>query len=99
MQTAKDPLLQPFQLSHLTLKDRIMSTRHTMLSAVDGAPQQRYQRYHEEKGFMSPVRTGREYILETVILARARSSPVREADSRRAKDESRGKGTDEFRSN
>ena len=47
--TSKDPLLQPFQLRHLTLKNRIMSTSHTMLYAVDGAPQQRYQLYHEEK--------------------------------------------------
>ena len=47
--TAKDPLLQPFSLRHLTLKNRIMSTSHTMLYAVDGAPQARYQLYHEEK--------------------------------------------------
>jgi 2,4-dienoyl-CoA reductase-like NADH-dependent reductase (Old Yellow Enzyme family) len=46
---SKDPLLQPFQLRNLTLKNRIMSTSHTMLYAVDGAPQQRYQLYHEEK--------------------------------------------------
>jgi len=46
---SNDPLLQPFQLRHLTLKNRIMSTSHTMLYAVDGAPQERYQRYHEEK--------------------------------------------------
>ena len=44
-----DPLLQPFHLRHLTLKNRIMSTSHTMLYAVDGAPQERYQLYHEEK--------------------------------------------------
>ena len=47
--TSKDPLLQPFQLRHLTLKNRIMSTSHATLYAVDGAPQQRYQLYHEEK--------------------------------------------------
>ncbi len=47
--TSEDPLLSPFQLRHLTLKNRIMSTSHTMLYAVDGAPQQRYQLYHEEK--------------------------------------------------
>jgi len=46
---SKDPLLQPFQFRHLTLKNRIMSTAHTMLYAVDGAPQERYQLYHEEK--------------------------------------------------
>ena len=47
--SSKDPLLQPFRLRHLTLKNRIMSTSHTMLYAVDGAPQERYQLYHEEK--------------------------------------------------
>ncbi len=41
--TAKDPLLQPFSLGHLTLKNRIMSTSHTMVYAVDGAPELRYQ--------------------------------------------------------
>ena len=47
--TSGDPLLQPFRLRHLTLKNRIMSTSHTMLYAVDGAPQEREQLYHEEK--------------------------------------------------
>jgi len=47
--TGNDPLLQPFQLRHLTLKNRILSTCHTMLYAVDGSPQERYQLYHEEK--------------------------------------------------
>ena len=46
---SKDPLLQPFSLRHLTLKNRIMSTSHTMLHSIDGAPQERYQLYHEEK--------------------------------------------------
>jgi 2,4-dienoyl-CoA reductase-like NADH-dependent reductase (Old Yellow Enzyme family) len=46
---SKDPVLQPFKLKNLTLKNRIMSTSHTMLYAVDGAPQERYQLYHEEK--------------------------------------------------
>ncbi len=39
---SKDPLLQSFKLRHLTLKNRIKSTSHTMLYAVDGARQQRY---------------------------------------------------------
>ena len=47
--TSREPLLQPFQLKHLTLKNRILSTSHTMLYAVDGAPQEREQLYHEEK--------------------------------------------------
>lgn len=46
---SNDPLLQSFSLRHLTLKNRIMSTSHTMLYAADGAPQERYQLYHEEK--------------------------------------------------
>ena len=46
---SNDPLMQPFQLRHLTLKNRIISTSHAILYSVDGAPQERYQRYHEEK--------------------------------------------------
>jgi 2,4-dienoyl-CoA reductase-like NADH-dependent reductase (Old Yellow Enzyme family) len=44
-----DPLLQPFQLRHLTLKNRVMSTSHEPAYAVDGLPKLRYQLYHEEK--------------------------------------------------
>ena len=44
-----DPLLEPFQLKHLTLKNRIMSTSHEPAYAVDGLPKLRYQLYHEEK--------------------------------------------------
>lgn len=47
--TAADPLLQPFQLRHLTLRNRIMSTAHEPAYAVDGLPKLRYQLYHEEK--------------------------------------------------
>ena len=47
--TTTDPLLQPFKLRNLDLKNRVMSTSHTMLYAVDGAPKERYQLYHEEK--------------------------------------------------
>ena len=44
-----DPLLQPFQLKHLTLRNRIISTCHEPAYAEDGKPQLRYQLYHEEK--------------------------------------------------
>ena len=44
-----DPLLQPFQLRHLTLKNRVMSTAHAPSYVEDGLPQLRYQLYHEEK--------------------------------------------------
>ncbi len=44
-----DPLLQPFQLKHLKLKNRIMSTSHEPAYADDALPKERYQAYHEEK--------------------------------------------------
>ena len=44
-----DPLLQPFQLKHLTLKNRIMSTSHEPAYAEDGMPTERYRLYHLEK--------------------------------------------------
>jgi len=31
--TSEDPLLSPFQLRHLTLKNRIVSTSHTIQDA------------------------------------------------------------------
>lgn len=47
--TMNDPLLQPFQLKHLTLKNRILSTSHEPSYAEDAKPKLRYQLYHEEK--------------------------------------------------
>lgn len=44
-----DPLLQPFQLRHLTLRNRIMSTSHACGLEDGGMPTDRYQAYHEEK--------------------------------------------------
>lgn len=44
-----DPLLQPFELKGLTLRNRILSTSHAPGYAEDGKPKQRYQLYHEEK--------------------------------------------------
>jgi 2,4-dienoyl-CoA reductase-like NADH-dependent reductase (Old Yellow Enzyme family)/thioredoxin reductase len=44
-----DPLLQPFQLKHLTLKNRIMSTAHEPAYSEDGMPKDRYRLYHVEK--------------------------------------------------
>ena len=48
MSTA-DPLLQPFQLKHLRLKNRIISTSHEPAYSEDGLPKERYRLYHEEK--------------------------------------------------
>ena len=44
-----DPLLQPFKLRHLHLKNRVMSTAHAPAYAEDGHPRDRYRLYHEEK--------------------------------------------------
>lgn len=44
-----DPLLMPFWLKHLQLKNRVMSTSHACGLELNGFPQDSYQRYHEEK--------------------------------------------------
>ena len=44
-----DPLLQPYQLKHLTLKNRIMITSHEPAYPEDGMPKERYRAYHEER--------------------------------------------------
>jgi 2,4-dienoyl-CoA reductase-like NADH-dependent reductase (Old Yellow Enzyme family)/thioredoxin reductase len=44
-----DPLLSPFQLKHLRLRNRVMSTAHEPAYAEDGMPKARYRLYHEEK--------------------------------------------------
>jgi N-methyl-L-proline demethylase len=49
MAQSKDPLLQPFQLKHLTLRNRIMSTSHEPSYSEDGMPKDRYRLYHVEK--------------------------------------------------
>ncbi|MEH6497409.1 MAG: NADH:flavin oxidoreductase [Pseudomonas marincola] len=46
---SKDPLLQPFQLKHLTLRNRIMTTSHEPAYPEDGMPKARYRAYHEER--------------------------------------------------
>lgn len=46
---AQDPLLQPFQLKHLTLRNRIMITSHEPAYPEDGMPKGRYRAYHVER--------------------------------------------------
>lgn len=46
---SKDPLLQPFQLKHLTLRNRIMTTSHEPAYGDDGMPKDRYRLYHLER--------------------------------------------------
>jgi 2,4-dienoyl-CoA reductase-like NADH-dependent reductase (Old Yellow Enzyme family)/thioredoxin reductase len=47
--SVNDPLLQPYQLRHLHLRNRILSTSHAPSFAEDGHPRDRYRLYHEEK--------------------------------------------------
>ena len=47
--TSRDPLLQPYQLKHLTLRNRVMSTSHEPSYSEDGMPKDRYRLYHVEK--------------------------------------------------
>jgi len=44
-----DPLLQPFQLKHLRLRNRIMTTSHEPAYPEDGLPKNRYRAYHVER--------------------------------------------------
>lgn len=44
-----DPLLQPLQIKHLTLRNRIMLTSHEPAYAEDGMPKERYRAYHVER--------------------------------------------------
>ncbi len=47
--SSRDPLLQPFQLKHLTLRNRIMTTSHEPAYPEDGMPKDRYRLYHLER--------------------------------------------------
>ena len=47
--SSTDPLLQPFQLKHLTLKNRIMTTSHEPAYPEDGMPKGRYRANHVER--------------------------------------------------
>ena len=46
---SNDPLLQPYKLKHLTLKNRIMITSHEPAYPEDGMPKDRYRAYHVER--------------------------------------------------
>jgi N-methyl-L-proline demethylase len=46
---SSDPLLQPYKLKHLTLKNRIMTTSHEPAYPEDGMPKDKYRAYHIER--------------------------------------------------
>ncbi|MEY4257335.1 MAG: hypothetical protein RJA56_236, partial [Pseudomonadota bacterium] len=49
MARANDPLLQPLQIKHLRLKNRLMITAHEPAYAEDGMPKGRYRAYQVER--------------------------------------------------
>ncbi len=49
MSATQDPLLQPYTLKHLVLRNRVMSTSHEPAYSEDGMPKDRYRLYHVEK--------------------------------------------------
>lgn len=46
---SSDPLLQPYTLKHLVLKNRIMITSHEPAYPEEGMPKERYAAYHAER--------------------------------------------------
>jgi 2,4-dienoyl-CoA reductase-like NADH-dependent reductase (Old Yellow Enzyme family)/thioredoxin reductase len=46
---SNDPLLQPYQLKHLKLRNRIIVTAHEPAYPEDGMPKERYRAYHVER--------------------------------------------------
>ena len=44
-----DPLLEPLDIRHLRLRNRIVSTSHEPAYSEDGLPKDRYRLYHREK--------------------------------------------------
>ena len=46
---SSDPLLQPFKLKHLTLRNRIITTAHEPAYPEDGMPKERYRAYQVER--------------------------------------------------
>ena len=49
MSATRDPLLESYQLKHLTLRNRLMSSAHAPGYIEDRMPKQRYRLYHQEK--------------------------------------------------
>lgn len=46
---SRDPLLEPYRLKRLTLRNRIITTAHEPAYAEDGMPKARYRAYHVER--------------------------------------------------
>jgi 2,4-dienoyl-CoA reductase-like NADH-dependent reductase (Old Yellow Enzyme family) len=49
VQMSRDPLLQPYQLKHLRLRNRVMTSAHEPAYPEEGMPKERYRAYHVER--------------------------------------------------
>jgi 2,4-dienoyl-CoA reductase-like NADH-dependent reductase (Old Yellow Enzyme family)/thioredoxin reductase len=67
---SSDPLFQPYQLKHLTLKNRLMITSHEPAYPEDGMPKDRYRAYHVER-----ARSGVALTMTAGSASVARDSP------------------------
>ena len=67
---SNDPLLQPYQLKHLTLRNRIMTTSHEPAYGDDGMPKDRYRLYHLER-----ARAGVAMVMTAGSASVSRDSP------------------------
>ncbi len=65
-----DPLLQPYTLGPLTLRNRIMTTSHEPAYPEDGMPKDRYRAYHVER-----ARAGVALTMTAGSAAVSRNSP------------------------
>ncbi|MDP3977205.1 MAG: NADH:flavin oxidoreductase [Pseudomonas sp.] len=67
---SNDPLLQPYQLKHLTLRNRIITTSHEPAYPEDGMPKALYRAYHVER-----VKAGVALTMTAGSAAVSRDSP------------------------
>ena len=65
-----DPLLQPYVLRHLVLKNRIMTTAHEPAYTEDGMPKDRYRAYHAAR-----ARAGVAMVMTAGSATVSRTSP------------------------
>ena len=74
-----DPLLQPFDLKHLHLKNRIITTSHEPSYNEEGFPKERYLAYHLEraKGGIAMTMTAG----SSVVSKDSSLSPIQYAES------------------
>ncbi len=67
---SNDPLLQPYRLKHLTLRNRIMTTAHEPAYGEDGMPKDRYRLYH-----LARARAGVAMVMTAGSASVSRDSP------------------------